>query len=181
MTARFDVIVRGQGTTEGYHLREVRIEGEQRLALFQSDAGRDRLAKLGREMIEQAGTLRNKVLKIPLLTLVQAGDAAVDFRDKMASAWAQPWLDQVDQAIEPVFFDHLFARAEKGRAADQAWALFLRIIAERIFERAAAAVPIAGARRLKAIAVADEKLRGLFWASFKGYLVEPEQGAADVG
>jgi CRISPR system Cascade subunit CasA len=181
MTARFDVIVRGQGTTEGHYLREVRIEGERRLALFQSDAGRDRLAGLGREMIEQAATLGNKVLKIPLLTLIQGGEAAVDFRDKMANAWAQPWLDQVDQAIEPVFFDHLFARAETGRAADLAWVLFLKTIADRMFERAAAAVPIAGARRLKAIAVAQEKLGGVFWAGFKGYLVQPEEEAADVG
>jgi CRISPR system Cascade subunit CasA len=181
MTARFDLIVRGQGTTEGHYLREVSIEGERRLALFQSDEGRDRLAELGREMIEQATALRNKVLKIPLLTLIQAGEAAVDFRDKMASAWAQPWVDQVDQAIEPVFFDHLFARAEQGRAADQAWVLFLKAAADRIFQRAAAAVPIAGARRLKAIAVAEEKLGGLFFASFKGYLVQPEEEAADVG
>jgi hypothetical protein len=132
-------------------------------------------------MIEQAATLRNKVLKVPLLTLIQAGDAAVDFRDKTANAWAQPWLDQVDHAIEPVFFDHLFARAEQGRAADQAWVRFLRATADRIFARAAAAVPIAGARRLKAIAVAEEKLGGLFYASFKGYLVEPEEEQADAG
>jgi hypothetical protein len=172
---------RGQGITEGYYVREILIEGERRLLLFQSEEGRDRLAGLGREMIDQAATLRNKVLKIPVLTLIQGGDAAVDFRDEMASAWAQPWLDQVDQAIEPVFFDHLFARAEQGRAADKAWARFLRTVAERIFERAAAAVPIAGARRLKAIAVAEEKLGGLFWRSFKGHLVKPEQEAADVG
>jgi CRISPR system Cascade subunit CasA len=181
MTARFDVTVRGQGTTEGHHLREVVIEGEHRLLLFQSDQGRDRLAAIGREMIEQAGTLRNKVLKIPLLTLIQAGEAAVDFRNKMANAWAQPWLEQVDQAIELVFFDHLFARAEQGRAGDQAWVGFLRTTAERIFGRAAAAVPIAGARRLKAIAVAEEKLGGLFFMGFEGYLVRPEREAADVG
>jgi CRISPR system Cascade subunit CasA len=181
MTARFDVTVRGQGTTEGHYLREVPIEGERRLALFQSDEGRDRLADLGREMIEQAATLRNKVLKIPLLTLIQAGDAAVDFRDKMANAWAQPWLNQVDQAIEPVFFDHLFARAEQGPAADQAWVRCLRRIAERIFARAASAVPVAGARRLKALAVAEEKLGGLFHANFKGYLVQPAAEVADVG
>ena len=180
MTARFDVIVRGQGTTEGHHLREVRFE-ERHVRLFQSDEGRDRLAKISKDMIEEAATLRNKVLKIPLLTLIQAGDAAVDFRDKMASAWAQPWLDQVDQAIEPIFFDHLFARAEQGRPADQAWVLFLKRTAKQIFERAVAAVPIAGARRLKAIAVAEEKLGGLFFASFEGYLVTPAEEAADVG
>ena len=72
MTARFDVTVRGQGTTEGHYLREVPIEGEKRLLLFQSEEGRDRLAGLGREMIEEAATLRNKVLKIPVLTLIQA-------------------------------------------------------------------------------------------------------------
>jgi CRISPR system Cascade subunit CasA len=138
MTARFDVTVRGQGTTEGHHFREVPIEGERRLALFQCDVGRDRLAELSREMIEQAAALRNRVLKIPLLTLIQAGNAAVDFRDKMASAWAKPWLDQVDETIEPVFFDHLFARAENGRAADRMWVLFLKTIAKEIFERAAA-------------------------------------------
>ena len=69
----------------------------------------------------------------------------------------------------------------KGERQIEAWARFLRTVAERIFERAAAAVPIAGARRLKAIAVAEEKLGGLFWRSFKGYLVKPEQEAADVG
>lgn len=180
MTARFDVTVRGDGKTKGHYVRQVPIEGEGRLALFQSDAGRDRLAEVGREMIEQAATLRNKVLKIPLLTLIQAGDAAVNFRDKIASAWVQPWLERVDQAIDPVFFDHLFARVEQGRAADLAWVLFLRAIAERIFERAATAVPIAGVRRLKAIAVAEEKLGALFWASFKGYLMAPEDEAADV-
>jgi hypothetical protein len=63
----------------------------------------------------------------------------------------------------------------------QAWVLFLRTISKRIFERAAVAVPIAGARRLKAIAVADEKLSGLFRTSFKGYLVAPKEEAADVG
>jgi CRISPR system Cascade subunit CasA len=181
MTARFDVIVRGQGATEGHHHREVRFERERHRRLFQSDEGRDQLATISGEMIEQAGTLRNKVLKIPLLTLIQAGDAAVDFRDKTANAWAQPWLDQVDQAIEPVFFDHLFARAEEGRTGDQAWVLFLRDTAKRIFARAAAAVPIAGARRLQAIAVAEEKLGGLFYASFKGYLVQSEEEQADVG
>jgi CRISPR system Cascade subunit CasA len=181
MTVRFDVIVRGQGTTEGHHVREVRFEKERHLRLFQSDEGRDRLAKISKDLIEEAEILRNKVLKIPLLTLIQAGDAAVDFRDKMASAWAQPWLDRVDQAIEPVFFDHLFARADQGPAADQAWVSFLKTIADRIFQRAASAVPIAGARRLKAIAVAEEKLGGLFWASFKGHLVQPEEEAADAG
>ena len=76
-------------------------KGSNGSPLFQSDEERDRLAGLSKEMIEQAATLRNKVLKIPLLTLIQAGDAAVDFHDKMANAWAQPWLDQVIRRSSP--------------------------------------------------------------------------------
>jgi CRISPR system Cascade subunit CasA len=180
MKARFDIIVRGDGKTKGHHVREVPIEGEARLLLFQSDNGRDRLAKLSGEMVEHAGTLRNKVLKIPLLTLIQSGEATVDFRDKMANAWARPWLDQVDQEIEPVFFDHRFARAEQRGVADRAWVLFLINAAQRIFARAAAAMPIAGARRLKALAVAEDKLGGLFHANFKGYLAQSAEEMADV-
>ena len=133
-------------------------------------------------MIEEAAILRSKVLKIPLLTLIQAGDAAVDFQDKMANRWAQPWLDLSDQAIEPVFFDHLFARAEQGRAADQAWARFLKTIAKRIFERAAwlpcRSPARGGSRRSRS---PRRSFGGLFWASFKGYLVAPAEEAADVG
>lgn len=181
MIARFDVTVRGQSKTEGHHLREVLIEGDQRLAAFRSDEDGDHLAEISRAMVEEVATLRNRVLKVPLLTLIQAGDAPVDFGDKTASAWARPWLDQVDHEIEPAFFDHLFARAEQGRAADQAWALFLENIAWRILDRATAAVPIAGARRLKAIAVAEERLHGLFRKNLGGYFTQPRQEAADGG
>jgi hypothetical protein len=96
MTARFAVTVRGQGATEGHYLREVAIEGEQRLLLFQSDEGRDRMAAIGREMIEQAATLRNKVLKIPLLTLVQAGDpASISVTRWQAPGCSPGWIGSI--------------------------------------------------------------------------------------
>lgn len=174
MTARFDLVVRGQGTTEGHHVREVRIEGERRLGMLMLDAERDRLAGLAREMVEHARDLRLKVLKVPLLTLAQAGEAEVDFRDKTSNDWIEPCLQRVDDAIEPVFFDHLFARAEQGAAADRAWVAQLRTIADGIFEDAVQAMPIAGVRRLKAIAVAEQRLRGAFRKMFQGYLQEME-------
>lgn len=178
MLAHFDVLVRGQGTTEGLHRREVPIDREQRLALFRRDADRDRMAELAREMVENAATLRKKVLKVALLTLVQGGVAEVDFRDKTANAWAERWLDEVEGAIEPVFFEHLFATAETSDR--RPWVHFLEETAEVVFRRSVEAIPIAGVRRLRAIAVAEQKLAALFWKNFKGYLQEPAREEADV-
>jgi CRISPR system Cascade subunit CasA len=177
LLARFDVLVRGQGTTEGLHRREVPIDRERRLALFRSDADRDRLAELAREMVENAATLRNKVLKVALLTLVQGGDAEVRFRDKAASAWVERWLDEVEGVIEPAFFDHLFTTAETSD--HQPWVRFLEEAVKSVFPQAIEAIPIAGVRRLKAIAVAEQKLAALFWKNFKGYLEEPTREVAD--
>ncbi len=179
MRARFDVLVRGQGTTEGLHRREVRIDGEKRRDFFATGAGRDRLAGLSKEMIDHAGTLRNKVLKVALLTLVQAGDAEVDFRDKTASAWVLPWLDAAEQRVEGDFFDHLFKTAETDDF--RPWVLFLRGTANSVLGWAIEAMPIAGVRRLKAVAVAEQKLAALFWKNFKGHLEEPAMEAVDVG
>lgn len=177
MTARFDVVVRGQGTTEGHLVREVRIAGERRLRLMQSPAGRDRLAKLNRDMLEDVKMLRNKVLSIALMTLVQAGED-VDFGDTTAKTWVRPWLDEVDRLIEPIFFDHLFARAENEAGAGLAWANVLGRIAHVVFDAAVDALPINGARRLKATAVAERRLNSIFRTCFKGYL--PQQEAAHV-
>ena len=52
------------------------------------------------------------MLKVPLLTLAQAGKSDVNFRDNTSNDWAEPYLHRVDDAIEPTFFNHLFARGE---------------------------------------------------------------------
>ncbi|MDX6749521.1 CRISPR-associated protein Cse1 [Geminicoccaceae bacterium 1502E] len=178
MTARFDVLVRGQGATEGHHRREVLIEGRQRLDMLMLPAERDRLAQLAEEMIGHARDLRLRVLKFPLLTLAQAGAEEISLRDRTTTAWVEPWLDGVDRAVEPEFFDHLFERAEQGEAATRAWIAFLRKVANAIFNDAVAAMPVAGARRMKAVAVAELRLRGALKKVFGGYL---EVETADAG
>jgi hypothetical protein len=50
----------------------------------------------------------------------------------------------------------------------------LRGIAITIFEDAVRAMPIAGARRLKAVAVAEQRLNGAFRRTFEGYLSDSE-------
>jgi CRISPR system Cascade subunit CasA len=180
VTARFDVLVRGQGTTEGHHVRDVPIEGERRLGFFRLAAEREVVAKLAKEMVGEVRDLRLKVLKPALLTLVQAGKEAVNFMDKTTSAWADAWLDQVERRIDDVFFDHLFARAEDERAGTRSWVAFLEQVAVETFERAAEAMPVVGARRLKAIAIGESRLHGAFRRQFDGLLAD-EKEPADAG
>jgi len=178
MWARFDVTVRGQGTTEGQHLREVPIDSKQRRAFLFDSTKRDEMAKLAQQMIEDAGTLQNRVLKAPLLTLIQAGDAEVDFGDRTATQWVKQWLDAADRQVDDAFFAQLFTRAETE--SFETWGRFLREVADKTFAAAERTVPIAGARRLKALAVAEQKLGALFWKSFNGYFPEPITETVDV-
>ena len=178
MWARFDVTVRGQGTTEGQHLREVPIDNQRRRAFLFDTGERDEMAKLAGQMIEDAGNLQNRVLKVPLLTLIQAGDAEVDFGDRTATRWVKQWLDAADRQVDARFFEQLFIRAETG--STETWGRFLQRTAEAVFDDAVRTVPIAGARRLKAQAVAEQKLGALFWKNFSGLLTEREQETADV-
>jgi hypothetical protein len=177
--ARFDVMLRGQGTTEGHHVREVPIERERRLSMLMLEGERDRLAQLAVEMIGHARDLRLKVSKIPLLTLAQAGADDLDFRDRSSDAWIEPFLQRADDEIEPTFFDHLFARAEDGPEADRMWKSFLQQVGARILGEAIMALPIAGARRLKAVAVAEEQWGALFRSAFRGYL--GQRGSRNAG
>jgi hypothetical protein len=114
------------------------------------------------------------VLKLALLTLTQAGNDEIDFRDRTSNAWAELYLQRVDAEIEPIFFDHLFACAEQGAEAERAWVERLQRIATAIFEDAVQALPTAGARRLKAVAVAEQRLNGAFRKTFAGYLSHTE-------
>ena len=176
--ARFDVTVRGQGTTEGHHSREVAIDSQRRRGFLFDDSERDKVAKLAAQLVADAGTLQNRVLKVPLLTLIQAGDAEVDFGDRTAGRWVQQWLKIADQRIDEAFFDQLFHLAETEDEAG--WGSFLRATADAVFAAALQSLPTAGVRRLKAQAVAEEKLEALFWKSFKDYMPKRVKEAADV-
>ena len=176
--ARFDVTVRGQGTTEGHHFREVAIESRKRRGFLFDDRERDRVAQLAAQLVADAGTLQNRVLKVPLLTLIQAGDAEVDFGDRTAGRWVQQWLKMADQRIDEAFFDQLFHLAETED--ERSWGQFLRATADAVFAAALRSLPTAGVRRLKAQAVAEEKLEALFWKSFNGYMPKRVKEAADV-
>lgn len=178
MTARFDVVIRGQGVTEGHWLREVRFEGQKQRSFLMIQAERDRAAELARQMVEDVRNLRGKVVRIALLTLAQGAPDELKFKKHASVDWVEPWVGQVEEAIEPVFFDHLFARLEGSSGAEEAWGRRLQDIAWAIFHAACRALPITGSRRLKTIAVAELKLAGMLHRLCEPYLDKETEDAA---
>lgn len=166
MSARFEVFVRGQGQTRGYYQRSVHIDETKKRYFFAPDQ-RERVARLAREMVEDVRkVLGGKVLRTALLALVQSGPEQVKFGDRTAGRWADRFCEMADREVDRRFFEFLFERAEDEDAGRRRWLEFLRDLAIETFEHAVAAAPVAGARRPRAIAVAERIFRGALYRTF---------------
>ncbi len=120
------VLVRGQGTTDGFHQALIRIPGRSAGALFRPGPERDQLAERSKEWLGRAGEMQNRVLKTALYSLLEAGPEKINFDKREVSAWVDqavrhyaetwardffPWLwrslDQDDEAARQDWLEHL--------------------------------------------------------------------------
>lgn len=163
ITARFDVFVRGQGKTEGYFEREVPI-GKQTLSLFATDTGREMLARLAKEMIEDARSAQG-ILRRAILLLIQDAENAGKLADNGTTKWRDRLVESLDRRIDHAFFAQLHARVEGGddAAGHHAWLTFLRDELLAVFLQARDAAPTRAGRRLRAEAIAETML----WAGMR--------------
>lgn len=109
----FSVLVRGQGTTDGFHERRVGLPAEVVTLLDGAPgAGAAIYARLAKPMLELAGTARLKVLRPALLMLLQGPPAEreLSFDDPRTG----PWLRRFDAEVDAAFFEAL---AEEVMAA----------------------------------------------------------------
>ncbi|MCB2013148.1 MAG: hypothetical protein KDF64_21600, partial [Geminicoccaceae bacterium] len=65
-----------------------------------------------------------------------------------------------------------------GTGSHERWARFLQTIARETFADAALSLPIAGMRRIKALAIAEDKLESFFHQNFKDYLPKAQKESA---
>lgn len=149
-------LARGQGKTQGFHERWIRIPGHIPPKLF-APATRKTLGELSRERVERAGQAR-KVLHRALAVLLAGGPAQPDFRDDSD----RRWLDRYEARVDAAFFESLWADAEEPQEVQRAnWDRALReIIEESVWPEAEAEAPTADARRERAQARAWMALRG---------------------
>jgi CRISPR system Cascade subunit CasA len=171
VTARFDVLVRGQGKTEGHHVREVRMD-KARVRVFARAEGRDRLAVLAKQMISDVEVLLGReCLRRSLLALIQGAPIkdeklSINYNNKTSNDWVGKFTDSADRIANDRFFDILFERAEAEESGQSSWRSFLRELAGNTFAEAVAALPTTGPRRLRAIVVAEDALWGAFGRKF---------------
>lgn len=141
-----EVLVRGQGQTEGYHRRVIQMPRWIRSRIF-DDEERFQLGELARARVTRAGDARRKVLHRALCSLLQGGKDKLDFREPHTA----PWTERFDREVDAVFFEDLWDAAEmEDRDARHQWDRRLFELAREQLEHAVGAAPKTGATGWKA-------------------------------
>lgn len=164
------VTARNETQTEGYHERTIFVPAKA-VRFFGAGAG-NTLAHLARERVEQAGTLRDRVLKPALLSMFQNQPEKIDYKHVASNKKASNFLTALDREVDRTFFDDLFVELTEGDydARDQIrrdWLLRLKGCAERQLATAEAGSPISHVRRYMSRAAAESRLQGMFFSAFE--------------
>lgn len=147
---RCQVLVRGEGRTDGYHERIIPIPSKARLRLSTVE-GRRRLGELSKQRLAQVKEV-NLVLKRSLAALLQAEPDALDLRDPRFD----PFLASFDIEIDRVFFAQLFDDVELNfEAARSKWLDELFGFARQALDEAVRSAPVPSGREYRARAAAE--------------------------
>lgn len=150
------VLVRGQGQTNGYHQRRIPI-AEDVLPLLQSYEGSAALGELAKNRIERVDEAQKRVLRPAICVLLQGAPDKPRFNDPRA----RPHVDRLDREIDRVFFGRLWRDVRLEEAEQlRRWHDEILDKCRRIFEDAVRALPVPETRRYRAIAGAESVLFG---------------------
>lgn len=177
MTWLATAMARGQGKTDKLHRRLLPIP-KRAWSLFVDDDQRQRLAELAKERVEDAATLRRKVLHPALCALFQAGPAKLDLRDDRPQRFNDRFTDQVDEH----FFEELWTDANPELEAHEVrkrWRQTLKNLGEHVLEHAITYAPIPQARQYRAVAAAEGMYRGALRKNFPELFATPDQTTAE--
>ncbi len=142
-------LTRGQGKTEGFHERWIRVPARVRRRLFFREEEQS-LARLAKDRVQRTGDFWKKVVSWALRALLQGGADQLK-----AGGNHQRWKEPYDAAVDAAFFPKLWEDSELS-AEDQArrWAEFLRDQGRGVLQRAEKEAPISDAVRERAVAKA---------------------------
>ena len=157
------VLVRGQGKTQGWHERILPLPKPVR-KLLESLEEAKRLGKLARERYDKAAQVSLQVLRPSILRLLQGESEAKPSRPNqalkdIAYRYCKVFEDKADVRL----FDDLWEDICNGVDPQEGlarWANTLRELAKEVFETAVNSLPISTAEYYKRVALA----RGFFYA-----------------
>jgi CRISPR system Cascade subunit CasA len=152
-------LARGQGTTEGLHLRLLlipnKIEGRLR-----SNDSMILLANRARMQANITGLIQIKALRAALKTLYAGGIIG-----KSKVEISEHWMERYEQEADAQFFEHLFEHieADDDIESHKLWFEKMRCFAHGLLMEATHAAPLPSARRWRAVAAAEQVFESSFY------------------
>ena len=159
------VLVRGKGTTDGFHEAAIRVPERARPFLFGQSRERDRLAELSQTGLDTAAAVQNKVLRPALYALMEGGPEQIDFGKREVSDMVTSMAAPFTQGWRPRYFDWLWTTLDQPDEiqAVKPWFEDLRRLAEKTFEKAVQNSPIRRGRGYRSVVRAG----GVFYGGLK--------------
>ena len=164
------VLVRGQGTTDGYHEARVYIAPKAKKLLLQRGDARDRLGKLSDWALTRARDVRSKALRPALFALVEGGpEQWPDTNRREAGHWVDSWLARYDQHWATGYFPWLWQTVDQtDEAARTGWLAELQKLAMGVLEDALQTAPQRTGRRYRG----KVRATGLFHSALRRHFSE---------
>lgn len=158
-------LVRGQGTTDGYHEARIYIAPQAKRLLLQGGEARDRLARLSDWALTRARDVRTKALRPALFSLLEGGpEGWPDTARREAAQWVATWVARYEQQWAIGYFTWLWRAIDQpDEAARAEWLRALQRLAQRILDDALRAAPQRTGRRYRGRVQAT----GLFHGAFR--------------
>lgn len=169
-------LVRGQGTTEGYHRVEIPVPERARLSLFNKES-RDTLARLAEGLLSDTKAAAS-ALATALAILSEGGPEAPDFGRDAIKKWLETSRAEFSRQWEADFFPVLWQGADTPHEdIRSAWQQRLANEAQAILDRASMRLPLPSNRYWRATSQANSALRGVLR---KGGLPAPNTSAPGI-
>lgn len=162
------VLVRGQGTTDGYHERRIRIPAAQSPRLFGPKTSTDPLSDLARNAIATAGEIQKRVLKPAIFLFLEGAPEQIKFERDSAQAWWGKSASRYTSLWSDAYFPWLWQTPHEFDLDDllDDWRRLLRDHALAVLRHTFQAQPHHSGRRWRARTDSERVFFGAFFKQF---------------
>lgn len=162
------VLVRGQGTTDGFHEREIPIPPRVQPRLFGPPSRRDPLAQLSKTALEYAALFENRVLKPAVFQYLEGGPDSVEYDRASAKAWWQRFASRFAALWSDAYFPWLWSVPEPfdEEAVLTDWVRQLCSHGLVVLREATTVLPRRAGRQYRAQVAAERTFWGALYRTF---------------
>ncbi|WP_269497329.1 type I-E CRISPR-associated protein Cse1/CasA [Castellaniella sp. S9] len=153
-------LVRGQGTTEGFHRIELPVPAKARLALLNKQH-KDTLAMLAQQLLSDTKEVQ-RALSAAFTVLIEGGPAKTDFDRGAVKRWVDSHRAHFVTRWGHIFFPTLWRGADEAHdVLRKEWRQRLVNEAQSLFDEAVMRLPTPSNRGWRAVVRAQSALRGM--------------------